>query len=136
MAIKTNGMTPLIQVYDMQVSLSFYCGFLGFELIEKAGPEEDIGWVMLELNNTYLMLNTQYEMPDRPEEPDAARREAHRDTCFYFMCDDADDIYSQLVQKLNISRPTLAPYGMKQLYMTDPDGYSICFQSAISNQPE
>jgi hypothetical protein len=24
--------------------------------------------------------------------------------------------------------PTVAPYGMKQLYLKDPDGYVICFQ--------
>jgi hypothetical protein len=81
------------------------------------------------------MLNTQFEMPDRPEKPDAARMEAHRDTCLYFMCKDADDVYVRLIQKMNIKKPTLSPYGMKQLYITDPDGYHICFQSAIiSNQ--
>jgi glyoxylase I family protein len=24
--------------------------------------------------------------------------------------------------------PSVAPYGMKQPYLTDPDGYSLCFQ--------
>jgi hypothetical protein len=24
--------------------------------------------------------------------------------------------------------PKVAPYGMKQLYVTDPDGYILCFQ--------
>jgi len=23
---------------------------------------------------------------------------------------------------------TVAPYGMKQMYLADPDGYGICFQ--------
>ena len=61
MAIETQGMTTLIQVYDMQKSLEFYCGILGFELLDKAGPANDIGWAMLKLNEVYLMLNTQYE---------------------------------------------------------------------------
>jgi hypothetical protein len=24
--------------------------------------------------------------------------------------------------------PAVAPYGMKQLYLKDPDGYELCFQ--------
>jgi hypothetical protein len=27
-----------------------------------------------------------------------------------------------------IEKPKIAPYGMKQMYLTDPDGYGICFQ--------
>jgi hypothetical protein len=29
---------------------------------------------------------------------------------------------------LIVSPPRVAPYGMKQLYLTDPDGYEICLQ--------
>ena len=29
---------------------------------------------------------------------------------------------------LNIAPPKVAPYGMKQLYPRDPDGYCLCFQ--------
>lgn len=132
MTIETQGMTPLIQVLDMQKSLAFYCDLLGFELIDKAGPPDDIGWVMLKLNETFLMLNTQYEMHDRPATPDGQRCETHRDTCFYFMCVDSDDVYDHIVQHgIKIDKPTVAPYGMKQLYFTDPDGYNICFQSIV-----
>ena len=27
-----------------------------------------------------------------------------------------------------VKEPKVAPYGMKQLYLTDPDGYLLCFQ--------
>ena len=132
MAIDTEGMTTLIQVYDMRRSLEFYCGILGFEILDKAGPPEDIGWVLMKLNGVYLMLNTQYEMPERPPEPDRERFKAHGDTCLYFMCADPDAIYEQITQKgIVAEKPKIAPYGMKQLYFLDPDGYGICFQSAI-----
>ncbi len=132
MAIRVKAMTPLLQVFDMQTSLDFYCNKLGFILVEKAGPPDDIGWVMLKLNDTRLMLNTQYEMPDRPGSPDPARKEAHTDACLYFMCDDADKVYDYVIQKgIEAAKPAIAPYGMKQLYITDPDGYNICFQSPI-----
>ena len=29
---------------------------------------------------------------------------------------------------VNVKEPRVAPYGMKQLYVTDPDGYVLCFQ--------
>jgi hypothetical protein len=29
---------------------------------------------------------------------------------------------------LDMKEPKVAPYGMKQLYVRDPDGYGICFQ--------
>src|SRR5262245_33838301 len=132
MAIATQGMTPLIQVYDMQKSLEFYCDILGFQLVNKAGPENDIGWVTIKLDEVYLMLNTQYEMEDRPETPDRERFLAHTDTCMYFMCAEPDEIYEHITQKgLTVERPVIVPYGMKQLYFLDPDGYNICFQSMI-----
>jgi hypothetical protein len=28
----------------------------------------------------------------------------------------------------NVKEPKVAPYGMKQLYVRDPDGYNLCFQ--------
>lgn len=29
---------------------------------------------------------------------------------------------------VDVKPPTVAPYGMKQLYVRDPDGYTLCFQ--------
>ncbi len=132
MSVETRGMTTLIQVFDMQKSLEFYCDILGFELLDKAGPGEDIGWVMLKLNAVWLMLNTQYEMHERPQTPGLERIKAHSDTCFYFMCADPDEVYEHIIQNgIAAEKPKITPYGMKQLYFSDPDGYGICFQSAV-----
>jgi len=132
MTVETQGMTTLIQVFDMQKSLEFYCGILGFELLDKAGPADDIGWAMLKLNEAYLMLNTQYEMQDRPPMPDQERNKAHSDTCLYFMCVDPDEVYEHIKHHgISAEKPQIVSYGMKQLYFFDPDGYSICFQSTV-----
>ena len=29
---------------------------------------------------------------------------------------------------LNVNEPKVAPYGMRQLWFKDPDGYGLCFQ--------
>jgi glyoxylase I family protein len=75
------------------------------------------------------MLNTAYDEGVRPPCPDPARIDAHRDVALYFGCPDVDGAYAQLrAQGLNVGEPKVARYGMKQLYLTDPDGYLLCFQ--------
>ncbi len=34
MSIDLRGMTPLIQVFDMATSLTFYCNVLGFDIVQ------------------------------------------------------------------------------------------------------
>lgn len=49
-----------------------------------------------------------------------------------FECDDVARAYHELVNRgINATHPTTAFYGMKQTYLTDPDGYELCFQSSI-----
>jgi uncharacterized glyoxalase superfamily protein PhnB len=84
---------------------------------------------MLELAGTTVMLNTAYDPDDQPASPDQSRWAGHRDTCLYFGCPDVDGAYQHLRSRgLEPDPPKVAPYGMKQLYITDPDGYGLCFQ--------
>ena len=70
-----------------------------------------------------------YEAPARPPAPEQARIAAHSDVCLYFGCADVDAAYRHLRAKgIDVKTPTVAPYGMKQLYVLDPDGYNLCFQ--------
>jgi hypothetical protein len=53
-----------------------------------------------------------------------------RGVCFYFVCDDADAIHAELAARgLELEAPSVARYGMKQLFVPEPDGYLICFES-------
>jgi glyoxylase I family protein len=80
-------------------------------------------------NLRHLMLNTAYEMRDRPSRPDPARVQAHEDVGLFFGCPDVDGTFEHLRRKgVNLNEPNTAPYGMKQLYVTDPDGFVLCFQ--------
>ena len=31
-------------------------------------------------------------------------------------------------RQVTVEPPTVAPYGMRQLYVKDPDGFTLCFQ--------
>ena len=129
MAIEIQGMTPLLQVFDMPASLAFYCDVLGFEIFSSSQPPPDCNWAWLKRDGVELMLNTAYEAEYRPEAPDDDRFAAHDDTCLYFGCPDVDATYAYLISRgIDAKPPKIAPYGMKQLYLHDPDGYNLCFQ--------
>ena len=133
MAIQIQGLAPLVQVFDMPRSIHFYRDLLGFKLTgkskEKSRDPDDVDWAMLQLSNATIMLNTAYDPDDVPAQPDPARWSGHQDTCLYFGCPDIESTYQQLLTKgLRPDPPKVAWYGMKQLYLKDPDGFRICFQ--------
>ena len=70
MGIEMRGLCPLIQVFDMNISLRFYWDLLGFEILEKS---EGGGWAWLRRDGAELMLNTSYDDGERPEKPDQMR---------------------------------------------------------------
>ena len=130
MAIDIRGMAPLLQVFDMPTSIKFYCEVLGFEIIStdgKTAPHFD--WALLRLNGVELMLNTAYEAPERPSGPEPSRVAAQEDIGLFFGCPDVDAAYRHLTgMGVKATKPAVRPYGMKQLNVTDPDGYGLCFQ--------
>lgn len=133
MAIEIRGMAPLLQVFDMPMSVAFYRDVLGFEVVATSKPGPVFDWALLRLHGVELMLNTAYESDQRPPGPGPARFAAHDDTCLYFSAPDVDAMYVHLRAKgLDVQPPKVAYYGMKQLYMHDPDGYGVCFQWAAA----
>jgi glyoxylase I family protein len=133
MAVELSYLTPMLQVFDMPRSLRFYCDILDFYIVEKAGPENDIGWVWLRRDCINLMLNTAYELSVRPALEDVTRVKAHEDPTLYFGCPNVDGLYQELKAKgIVLPEPKVAPYGMKQVYVKDPDGFNLCFQWAAN----
>ena len=125
------GMTLLLQVFDMPASIKFYCDVLGFEIVQSdvntIAPNHN--WVWLRLNDVDLMLNTAYEYDKRPPTPDSRRVALHHDTTLFFGAPDVDTVYNHLRAKgIDVNEPKIAPYGMKQLFLRDPDGFCLCFQ--------
>jgi catechol 2,3-dioxygenase-like lactoylglutathione lyase family enzyme len=130
MSIEVRGVCALLQVFDMPASVRFYRDALGFEIVDTSPREGDqFDWGLLRLNDTFLMLNTAYEQDSRPAQPDPACLMAHADTGLFFNCPDVDGAYQHLITHgVVVNEPQVAAYGMKQLYVRDPDGYVLCFQ--------
>lgn len=129
MPLHIEGMTPLLQVYDMPTSLRFYRDVLGFEVTMDAGGGDDTDWCLLQRPGAQLMLNTRYEKPDRPATPDLVRVDVHDDTALFFGSPDVHGAWQHLVSLgIDVQPPVTVAYGMTQVWLKDPDGYTICFQ--------
>lgn len=135
MGIEIRGMAPLLEVFDMPTALAFYRDLIGFEVVNRSGSDDNSDWVMLRLADVYLMLNTAYESDERPAEPDPARVRSHRDTGLFFSCPDVDGTYTYLRDRgVDLEPPHNAPYGMRQLYLRDTDGFNLCFQWPVAKR--
>jgi catechol 2,3-dioxygenase-like lactoylglutathione lyase family enzyme len=129
--IRIERFAPLIQVFDMPRAVAFYRDLLGFAVAQSSPPRgpDDFDWGLLRRGDVQIMLNTAYEHDRRPPGPEASRVRAHDDIAFFFGCPDVDAAYECLRAKgVDVQPPRVAPYGMKQLHLKDPDGYGICLQ--------
>jgi uncharacterized glyoxalase superfamily protein PhnB len=117
---------PLIFVQDIHRSIAFYRDSLGFAVINKAGPDGAAVWCRLQCGGCSLMLQQA-----EPEDGPAAGR--GHGVIFYFLCDDADKMHAELTGRgLSLDAPRTAYYGMRQLTVPEPDGYHLCFESAVN----
>lgn len=135
--IQLDGMAPLLEVFDMPTSLAFYRDALGFTIKGDSGNGDESGWVWLEKDGVEIMLNTQFDDGERPDERDAEREKWHRDTCIYMGCLDPDAAYEYLLSKsIALDPPQTAYYGMRQLYLKDPDGFNLWYQRPVSTNDQ
>ncbi len=121
----------------MTVSLQFYVGRLGFEVV-SASPEVETPegrfshWVWLRSGGAELMLNRAYDSGERPALPEAARLMAHSDTCLFVGCVDLDEVYVAVRQAgVGAEPPVEAGYGLRRFSVRDPDNFEVVFQEAV-----
>jgi len=114
---------PLLLVRDVDESSHFYTSKLGFEVAGRAESEDGVYWCRLKRDGASFMLQQRAKDRDYLDSPAP-------NVTFYFVCDDADKLYTEFSAKgLSLSPPSLAYYGMKQLFVPDPDGYVVCFET-------
>jgi len=124
-SIVIRGPEPLLYVSDINRSVAFYCDKLGFKLIESYRPEDKLCWCRAARGGSALML----QQTSANSEAGPKRGQG---VIFYFLCADANAIYAELkLAGLELDPPKVAFYGMNQLSLSDPDGYSLCFQNVV-----
>ena len=134
MALDLRGCAPLLEVFDMPTAIRFYRDVLGFEVVSTSNSDrgDDVGWAWLRLNDVDIMLNAAYDEGERPAERDPDRVYG-LGVSLYCGCPDVAAAYEHLCARgVDARPPRVAPYGMKQLYFRDPDGYVLCFQWAVN----
>ena len=119
---------PLLFVQDIERSLVFYRDRLGFDVVGEAKVGGKTFWCRLQRGGASIMLQ-QAAAEDGPAQGRG------RGVAFYFVCDDAEAMHGELTARgLKLDPPTIAEYSMKQLFVPEPDGYAICFESVVSEK--
>ena len=114
---------PLLAVDEIDRSIDFYQNTLGFAVVGRAEAAGRLFWCRLERGGASIMLQ-------QADEEDGPARHRGRGVAFYFVCDDAEQLHAELSSRgVRLPPVTVAEYGMKQVFVPEPDGYSICFES-------
>ena len=116
---------PLLLVSDPERSRTCYRDQLGFSGVDEAQAAGRTFWCRLQRGGAALMLQ-QAEDEDGPAEGSGCG------VSLYFVCDDVDAVYAEFVARgRKVDPPVVAYYGMKQVFVPEPDRYVICFESAM-----
>lgn len=116
-------MVPLIRVKHMHESLKFYEKMLGFERVAVWPEQKNFKWCRLRREEVQIML----EQWDEVWVPETAPM------TLCLIVKDVDKIYKELRRrKLDVDPPFEAHYGMRQLFLKDPDGHSLWVESPTS----
>lgn len=139
-----------LTVADMQKSLQFYRQQLGFELGECWPNEQDPKWASLQLGGQVIMLGqampaAAIEQMHGQKNPAAGRfwgkqaalfaEHPHGAGCVLYLHVDDVDAYAKQIQGKGIQLqlpPTSQFYGLRDIVVSDPDGYVLTFYQPIA----
>ena len=120
---------PFFGVSNMETSLRFYVGGLGFAMTKKWTPDspDKVRWCWLEIGNAALML----QEFKKDHHPNSGRPEGKLGVgvSICFQCQDALAIYREITSRgIQAKRPFVGN-AMWVTSVQDPDGYKIDFES-------
>jgi uncharacterized glyoxalase superfamily protein PhnB len=132
---RLSQLRPMLEVLDVDASVAFYTEVLGFTVMASIDDDEQPGhlvWASLEKDSVRLMVN---QMHTHDEDDEHGHDHAHEPSftgSLYFTVDDVDALALDLGGKVQIEfGPTDQTYGMRDLGLTDPDGYFLLFGTPI-----
>lgn len=134
MEINRKMIIPNLMVTDIHASLAFYRALLGFDLVfafdqEKNDHQETAGkpivFATLAWNDAQLMLQTVNSLA---EELPVFRSDAKPTPSgtIYVRGYHPDLLEGKDLGDRVVKAPFLQWYGMKEIYLRDPDGYIVC----------
>ena len=118
-------LTPMLQVPDLQRTIDFYTGVLGFR-VRGLWPEERPSWCELGHGDVRLRFYTDDAEPEEPKQTGL----------LYF---DTDDVFGLLERVKGRARvlwgPEVFHYGMHEFAIADCNGYTLSFGQPTDAPP-
>jgi len=118
---------PFFAVSDMEASVRYYVGLLGFDMTLKWIDEGRLRWCWLQRGGAALMLQE-----FRTEGHDAwiPQGKVGEGVSICFICEDALAIYHEVTARGAEDSTPVVGNAMWVTGLSDPDGYQLYFESA------
>ena len=122
-----DAMETLLMVRNLQESLDFYIGALGFA-VTATWPEEHPFWARITAGNAVLMLNYVGDPHEHEDGEEPHSHEPEFNGSLYFTpSGPLEDLHARLTATTECSDIEEMPYGMREFRAVDPNGYSLVF---------
>jgi catechol 2,3-dioxygenase-like lactoylglutathione lyase family enzyme len=120
-AAHVDTLIPVLDVRDVDASIEFYCGALGFSVRDKVQWSGRTEWALLGAGKVQLMLcASEVDYTDEP--PD------HGDGVFFLYLDNIDALRVELSNRGYATTAAVpGASGGRDFYLRDPDGYILWF---------
>lgn len=116
---------PFFGVSDIEASVRYYVDGLGFEMTKNWIDKDKLRWCWLEIGDAAVMLQEFWKEGDQAN----ARGKLGEGVSICFICEDALAIFREVTSRgIEASNPFVGN-GMWVTSLTDPDGYTIAFES-------
>ena len=116
---------PVLKVSDMQKSVGFYTGVLGFSVAWRAANDGGGENCMLEAGATALLLSTASYLGDRPQFTGT----------LYFHMSGVQEFFERVKGRAEVVWPLEAmDYGQREFGIRDGDGYTLAFAEDLGGE--
>lgn len=124
--VRFNGIIPRLPVSNLQRTIAFYVGLLGFR-IDVLWPEDEPTFCVLNRDDVNVGFFT----------PDAHRGEVTIGSVeLYLAVDDVRAIHEAIKDQVPIEwGPEVYFYGRREFAIRDPDGYLLIFTEPTDDPP-
>lgn len=120
--------TPMIYVQEIEPSLPFWMGRLGFEKISEVPEGNKLGFVMLKKDDAVLMIQTSSGVEkDLPAVSEMARPAF----CLYVVVNDFEDLKKRLAGADVVLAERTTFYHMREILIREPGGNLVLFASPV-----
>ena len=117
---------PFFWVSSIEESLGFYVDGLGFQMTKQWVDDGKLRWCWLQLGGAAVMLQQFWKEGHHAGRPEGKLGQG---VSVCFICEDALAIYREVLRRGTRPRQPFVGNSMWVTEVTDPDGYSLMFES-------